>query len=227
MKRAKQKSKRLTLMSLVLGTSVLLTGCGSAGSGNGVGGIGNGLYPGSPGICVPVTQQIPFTGNNIRFDSANIMANPDQIVVGGQPVPGQYVNKYFYEGTMRLNKIGTAGGYGTQPGYGYTAPAATQYANVQGYIQLTSATLEKLRYEIQIGKIRIGNYGYTNTPTPTYPGGYTGGYYPNQPTGGVMDLSQVCVSDIAINAGVYGTIIYGARVYLFLNNTNQWIEVYM
>ena len=89
----KLSNKPILVIAAVLG--MVLSGCGKSKNNNAAGnpvyngGLGTypggGVYPGgTPGGCYPITQGvIPFVLQGARIDSANIIAQQGQMVMGG------------------------------------------------------------------------------------------------------------------------------------------------
>lgn len=222
----KNPNLRRTAAALLIGVTAALTGCGKSGSGSsGVGTLPGGQYPGGGpigggpignGACVPITTPIGFQGNNIYFDSANIMGGLipgirqqfGQMGVGVGGGSGPYY-KQTAEGTITMNIYNGQNGYGN----GYPGPfpgsqtpqGVSQSAQVTGTITLSQAVIADIMY--RFGGIQ----------QPPYPNPYPNPY-PQQ---------QVCVSGIAMGLGHYNTYLYGvgnpttSGVFLYLNRTNH------
>lgn len=212
----KRANKRKAAIALALATVPLLMGCGSNKSNSGVGGV-----PGSiaAGTCVPITQQIPFTGSNIYFDWANIRGGAiprgqtfGQMVVGGTLAGGQY-QRSGVDGTISMNIVQANQAVPTNGSYPYypTNNGSSQLASATGFVTISSATQQDIMFRFS------GTGGAYPTPYPTYPGTTP---MPTAPQ------SVPCVSGIAMDVGHYYNTIYGGNVYLYLNNTQNGYALY-
>jgi len=238
-----QKNMRIALTLAIAAFGSLVTGCGSS-NGTNVGQNGGRLGTGGlPGGCIPMAQQIGFNGTGVRFDWANIVggavpnsAPVGQITVTAGAAGGPY-SRSGVDGTISLNaqQLGQAGN--PQTGYPQTGYPQTGYpqqqsstANIQGFVQISPQTQSDIIFQVQSGRIPIGNMGGGTTvpqlPQPGMPG--YNPYQPQQPYNPYQpqQQTQVCVSGIAINVGHYYNTIYGGNVYLYLNGTQRGYVLY-
>jgi hypothetical protein len=136
--------KRIATALAIAGVSAVLVGCGSSNNtvpavlpGSTIPGIGG--LPGGGG-CVPITQPIPFTGQNIYFSYSSIVggyvpgaSQPiGQVVIGGAVAGGQFTRDAV-DMYIAMNVIPAQMTYGGQypPGYpGSIYPGGAQYPTV-------------------------------------------------------------------------------------------------
>jgi hypothetical protein len=221
---------RAIAATIALGAAATFTGCGKSGSGVGGsgGGVGGNGGWGGNGSCVPISSPIGFQGNNIYFDSANIIGGwiPQttqqigQMTVGGGGGSGPY-QRQAVDGTITMNIYNTQQGqYPQQQPYqgfptgtynGSYPSGPTQLANAQGTIYISQRTQADIQWRFGGGQY---SGGYTQ---PYFPSPYQ--QYPTQQQYPQQNYQQVCVSGIAMNLGHYNNYLYGGRVYLYLNNT--------
>ncbi len=194
-------------------TAVALTACGKKSDSSGTpppgtvsppvgGGPGTG---GLPGGCVPITSQIPFTGQGIYVDSANIIGGQipsmdpaayqaqGQFGLGGGGA-GPYARQGV-DGSLQMNIQSTNSGQQWQQ-YGLGYPPGPAY--VTGVLQISQATIQDIAYQVAIGRI----------PLPNMQGQY-----------GQINPAQICVSAMGMNMGHYGHYLHSGKVYLYLNGT--------
>lgn len=206
------KSKPMIL--LLLSFIAFATGCGKSNGKNSATnrqfGYGNGYNNGyglPGGGCAPIQpgMPIPFTLNGAIFDSANLVANPGQAMIGGgggglgnYVLAGQGPDASAQISIQRQNLLAV----GPMPVVG------------QGMVMISA-----LRYQVMLQRMGVG-----------YGGGF-GGMYPQMgygtgyPTGGMMPqmMPQICASGIVINIGHYENRLYGGKISLVMSG-GQLIE---
>lgn len=232
MKRVNRKKIATALAILSL---PLLTSCGGSNNpppgAGGVGGINNGLL--GPGGCMPInTPQIGFQGQNVQFGIYNIRAGRvpyvgdfGQVVIGAGGMGGPY-QRTGSDGTLSINVQQTPQMNPQYPNTGYpntgypsTTTGFNGPVNITGYLSINQL--------VQNDIIRqFGGYSGLNAPLPNYPNtGYPNTGYPNTgyPNTGYPNgqMQLPCVSSIAIDVGNYHGMLYGGKVYLYLNNTQH------
>ncbi len=200
MKTVIQKRK---VIALALAIVPLLVGCGSSSTRS-----GSGYQPGvGLGGCVPINSVIGFSGTNASFTPMSIRAGEiprsqtyGQMGIGGAVAGGPY-QRSGTDGTisMTIQPVGQ-GTIGTQPVNNYNGAA-----NVNGQLQLSSAVQQDIYW-------RFGG----QMPGTTIPGQIPGQTITN----------TACVSGIAMDLGIYQTMLYGGYVYLYMNNTKNGYVLY-
>ena len=195
----KHTSKRFSVKRFILATAILsmaavLSGCGSS-SNKDANDNGVGGYSNGLGATGSncLAQPISFSGTGY-FDGINILA-------GNVPLNVPYG---VYYGTGAGQSFGQLGG-GANSGGALSAtsidgvirfnlnPNGYKQAAMSGTIQLSGDTQNLIR-----------NYALA--------GVFSGG----QP------LANPCVSAVAINGAMNGTMPYGVQVFLYINGTQSW-----
>jgi len=233
----------LAIILAVLSLSATSTGCGTlingANGGYGpaagytqfaasapVGTFGSPLTNTQVPSCVPLDQPIGFQATGIYMDSLSIYAGAiPSIIDKNQPLGatagqvtlstgGTVVGAYqpqqdqqnTLDGNISINITPTSSIQGqTAPGM---APMSN--ANASGTL-----TLSQSKLQIIYGLFGL-NYGNQSTP-------YLGAVPFNTPGMTQIQLQEQtpCASSIAISLNHYGTLLYGGRVYLYLNGKQR------
>ncbi|HTL12475.1 MAG TPA: hypothetical protein VL588_08315 [Bdellovibrionota bacterium] len=235
------KNQKKAAALLALGLAVL-SGCGGSSPPpsmfGGIPGSSTGGLPLGSGGCIPIQSPIGFSGQNIHFDTYNLVGGnlppidywptkvEGMVAVGGGGVSGVSgslpMQGSGFDGSLQINVLmpqqqpyGTQP-YGTTQPYPYTQPTygynsyPTGRANVQGTLSISPTT----QYEIMQSQLQSSGYTY-GMPVP---GTYSGTPYTNvtQP----MGVQQACVSGVAFNMGYQVNRPYG-KFYIYLNGTGH------
>ncbi len=208
------------------------------------------IAPGPGGIvsggCIPINQPITFNAQNIYFGWANIVGGRvpmsqqqvGTVVIGGGVTNGQY-SRAGVDGTISMN-INPSGAYSQPyPFNGYNQGANPYYYNGAYPQGNTSSQMANAQGTITINPDRqrdiLWKFGNGNGINNTYFGFNTGyqpqnGYYMYQPgynqSMPAVNPGSVCVSQVAFDLGHYHSLIYGGRVFLFLNNSDHGYILY-
>lgn len=202
------------------------------------------------GGCVPINQPIPFTANNIYFDWANMVGGRipltnqqvGTVMTGGPIIQQGNLSRQGVDGTIVVNvQPGTAAPMSVpypnyNPGYNYqyygynqfgSAPYSGNYgaktANLQGTVAIDPTRQQDILWKFGNGGLNNNYFQFpSNTPYQYTP--FPGYYYPGQPQNYTApNPGSICVSQVAFDLGHWDSqgVIYGGRVYLYLNNTEH------
>lgn len=228
-----QSYKRIAAALAILLSGPLLTGCGSSEPDAPVAAAPAPVTPGGfgPGMCVPISSQIGFSGTNVYFDSANIYGGmvPGMQAIGQMTVgtggAGGPLMRSGVDGTISMNVTNTQTA-GVAPGTPGMMPGMTMMGtgtgsgmvSVTGFVQISPQTQQDIMYQAQIGRIPVGGVGYAGMVPGAMP---QPGVMP-----GMAAPTQLCVSGIAMNLGHYYNTIHSGHVYLYMNNTQHGYKLY-
>ncbi len=205
-------------------------------------------YINGTGGCIPLSnlmsgQPIGFQINGAYFSGVSLVGgymprtgqSVGQVAIGGGGSGGPY-SRTGVDGSLSMNI--QAGGIAYGSNYPYTNYNNQPYMNYGGYqsptqatatgvLQISQATLQDMLY--QSGG-QYANYWGGSQPYGTIPGSFpNNSFYPGpfQQYGyGNGNASQVCVSGLSFDLGVYQQTFYGGYVYVFLNNTSHGYALY-
>lgn len=228
-------------------------GNGVTGTGGGLGGWNNGYYWGNGTcvpINMPVgfslnnvyADSANIVGGNFPYSGQAV----GQVIVGqqgtlsGLPGAGMSMNpRTTFDGTLQLslmtqNQQWTP--YQSYPQYTFTQNQYynnygqnTKLAIGSGVMQISQQTQQEIYYRVQMGEIQLAGYNWNGNPYGGIPGGFNPWSQPGygQPgyavPGNYAMNQQICVSNIALNLGRWGNMLYGGKAYVYLNNTNHGI----
>lgn len=156
------------------------------------------------GTCVAINSaQIPFTSTASYFDSSSIIMGTVPgypAAVGAVTVGGTAVTGPYQregsDGYLSINIQSTNQSMPHPLGYGLTGVSVT----AQGYFAINQMVQQDILYKAQSGQI----------PELT----------------GITDVSQICVSGMAMSMGHLEYLLHSGYLYLYLNNTTHGYIMY-
>lgn len=156
--------------------------------------------------CYPITAAIPVSGSSVYIDWANIR---------GGAIPSGTDNPYAGQsfGTMSIGGSGAGGQYASQGVDGVVSltitPAIDIYSNSSYSTSSSTSTTANVDGYVQISTVTQQDILYTY-----------GSQY------GKTDLSQICVSAVAIEGGHYYYTLYDLEVFLYFDYTTHGYALY-
>lgn len=215
-------TKKMTLVTLIVGVAALGTGCGSASpAGAPIAGIPGGVATGG---CIPLSSQpIGFSATGIYYNGISVIGGnvPGITLMSGQSIPASQ------NGQVVVTSGGVGGMFTSRPG-SYDGSISMNITSAGGVVATTSPAIGSASATgtITISPARLQTILQTTTYGSTLPGMYPTGYSngtfnltPNVATG---VQTQACVSGVAFNLLVNTTNqLYFGGVILYLNNTQH------
>ncbi|MCC7440733.1 MAG: hypothetical protein IT285_03810 [Bdellovibrionales bacterium] len=215
---------------------VVLSGCGGSGSGTtGIGNIPGGTTGGiGSGGCIPIQSPVGFVGQNIHFDTYNLVGGQlppidtwptklvGQVGIGsggignGGAMGSTALQAQSFDGTIqmtafRLNQQTQPYGQPYNQPYNPYQPNPYSYStvgSVQGSLTLSPTTQQEIMQSLGYNQY---SQPYGQPYNPYNP-------YPTVPQPQIQQ--QACVSNVAFNLGYAGNRPYG-KVYIYLNRTQH------